>query len=181
MSVELCLKVSYTALQNAVLPLTWRKASLQESVTRRKGPLSIPVRSKCCSLSKQVELPWKNSPGRTPFPWKGSSPALPSKQSKWGIFSRYLLLKCLISAETEKWWQALYGWKVRAVLKGPKQPKTYLNQPKSVQEQERNSFLSFCTHAFLPYEVHEQSQRQDGWINSEKSCPKKLSNQSSKN
>lgn len=39
MFVELCLKVSYRALQNAVLPLTQRKTSLQESVTRRKGPL----------------------------------------------------------------------------------------------------------------------------------------------
>lgn len=141
----------------------WKKASLQESVTRRKGPFLIPTCSKCYSFSNQAELPWRTSPGRAPFPWKGSSLDLPSKQSTWGIFSRYLLLKCLISAETAKWWQAPSGWKVRALLKGPKQPKTYLNQPDSVQGQKRNSFLPFCTHAFLPYSAWAEAKA--GWVN----------------
>lgn len=163
MFVKLCLKVSHRALQNAEPPLTWRKASLQKSVTRRKGPLSITICSKCCSFSNLSELPWRNSPGRSSFPWKGSSPALPSKQSTRGIFSRYLLLKCLVSPETEKWWQALSGWKVRALLKGPQQPKTYLNQPNSTQEQTRNSLVLLYSHFSAILSAWAESKAE--WVN----------------
>lgn len=149
----------------------------------KKCPLVIFVCGGNLTFSNQTELPQRSSPGESCLSLDRLLASFPREQSKQGKFRRYLLLKCLISAEAEKWWQALSGWEVRALLKGPKQPKTYLKWPVCVQEQKRDSFLpSVLAVLFCHTQCMSRVKGRMGELTQKKkSCPKKLSNQSSKN
>lgn len=174
MFVELRLKVSHRALQNAVLSHVEKPFSKNLSQEEKVHCRLPHAASAAASVTKQS------------FPEESLLGELLSLERLLTSFSQqaqYMgnIQKVVGICRSSAWCQQRQRSDDRPFpdetlglsSKAPSSLKHIWTNPRGYRSRRWTFFLSFGTYAFLFYYVHEQIQRQDGWINSEKKLSKK--------